>query len=383
MARAVRGGLSAAVRSPGRHLPDVVVALAAWVTARVAVGLGFLGAHGAVDALRPGDPPLPLVQALLAWDGAFYRDIATIGYEALPDEALRFFPLLPLLGRALGWVLPGGATTGLVVVANAAALVAGVLLHRLVLHEGGSSDRAATSVWVLALVPAAAVLVLAYTEALFLALTIGAFLALRTGRWWAVVALGLLAGLCRPSGVVLVLPIAIEALRGLRQAGLGERLARLAACASPVAGTALYLGWVGVRYGDPLLPLEIQGEGDLRGDWVDPVTRIVDAVAAAPDEGFLGEALHLPWIVLFLGLAVVVARRLPVSYAAYTAGILLLALSATSLGSFERYGLTAFPLAIAAAGLLRPGPLERAVLVALAAGTTAYTSMVLLAVFVP
>lgn len=383
MARAVRGALTAgAGRAAGLHRAGVVAPVA-WLTARFAVGLGFLAAHGAVDALRPGDPPLPLVQGLLAWDGAFYRDIATIGYEGLPDEALRFFPLLPVLGRVFGEVLPGGAATGLVVVANVAALVAAVLLHRLVLHEGGSSDRASASVWLLALVPAAAVLVLAYTEALFLALSIGAFLALRRGHWLVVAALGILAGLCRPSGVVLVLPIAIEAVRGLREAGFGERLARLAACASPAAGTGLYLGWVGARYGDPLLPLEVQGEGDLRGAWVDPVSRIARAVAAAPEEGFLGEALHLPWIALFLGLTVVVGRRLPAAYTAYTVGILLLALSATSLGSFERYGLTAFPLAIAAASLLRPGAVERAVLAGLAAATAAYTSMVLLGVFVP
>ncbi len=116
---------------------------------------------------------------------------------------------------------------------------------------------------------------------------------------------------------------------------------------------------------------------------MDPVSRIVDAVIAAPGEGFLGEALHLPWIVLLVGLAVVVGRRLPGAYTAYTAGILLLALSATSLGSFERYGLTAFPLAIVAASLLRPGPAERGVLVVLAAGLAAFTTMVLLAVFVP
>jgi hypothetical protein len=164
------------------------------VVARVAVALGFLVAHGAVDALRPGAPPLPLEQGLVAWDGAFYRDIATLGYDGVREEALRFFPLFPLLGRVVGAVLPGGATTGLVVVANVSAVVAGVLLHRLVVHDGGGSERATTAVWLVALLPASAVLALAYTEALFLALTIGAFLAMRRGRWSVVVALALLSG---------------------------------------------------------------------------------------------------------------------------------------------------------------------------------------------
>jgi len=349
----------------------------------VAVGLGFLAAHGAVDGLRPGAPPLALVQGFVAWDGAFYRDIATVGYGPLREEALRFFPLFPLLGRLLGAVLPGGATTGLVVVANASALVAAVLLHRLVLQEGGDGSRAATSVWLLALLPAASVLVLAYTEALFLALSIGAFLAMRRRRWGTVVALALLAGLCRPSAALLAVPVAIEALHGLRAAGWVDRVRRGVAVVAAPVGTALYLVWVGDRFGDPFVPLGLQSSGELRGSWVNPVYRIARAVADAPSEGFLGEALHLPWIVLFAGLAVLVGRRLPASHTAYTVLVLLVAVSAESLGSFERYGLTAFPLAMVAADLLRRPVVERSVLVVSGAGLAVFTSLVLLGVFVP
>ena len=351
--------------------------------ARAAVALGFLAAHGAVDALRPGEPPLALDQGLVAWDGAFYRDIATVGYGELPEEALRFFPLFPLLGRWLGAVLPGGATTGLVVVANASALVAGWLLHRLVVDDGGSEDRATTAVWLVALLPASSVLVLAYTEALFLALTIGAFLAMRRSRWGVVAVLGLLAGLCRPSGALLALPVLIEALPGLDAARWRDRLTRGAAVVAAPAGTALYLAWVGERFGDPLSPLRTQSAGDLRGRWVNPVSRILDAVADAPSEGFLGEALHLPWIVLFFGLAVLVARRLPASYTAYTVAVLVLAVSAESLGSFERYALVAFPLAIVGADLLRQPRLARVLLLVSSAALAVFTAMTLLMVFVP
>jgi len=357
--------------------------ITSWLVARAAVGLGFLAAHGAVDALRPGAPPLALTQGLVAWDGAFYRDIATVGYGGLPDEALRFFPLFPLLGRWLGALLPGGATTGLVVVANASALIAGWLLHRLVLEDGGPEDRAATTVWLVALLPASSILVLAYSEALFLALTIGAFLAMRRGRWAVVAALGLLAGLCRPSGALLALPVLIEAARGLRALRWQGRLTRAAAVVAAPLGTGLYLAWVGDRFGDPLGPLETQSSGDLRGRWVDPVTRILDAIADAPSEGFLGEALHLPWIVLFGGLAVLVGRRLPASYTAYTVAVLVLAVSAESLGSFERYALAAFPLAMVAAGLLRRPELARVVLLVSCAALAVFTAMTLLMVFVP
>ena len=386
MARALRGPLTRPRPGwPGRAWPDAawLAAGSSWVVARVAVGLGFLVAHGAVDALRPEAPPLPLEQGLVAWDGAFYRDIATLGYGGVREEALRFFPLFPLLGRAVGAVVPGGTTTGLVVVANVSAVVAGVLLHRLVVHDGGGTGRATTAVWLVALLPAAAVLALAYTEALFLALTVGAFLAMRRGRWEVVAVLALLSGLCRPSGAVVALPIAIEAARGLRGAPWRQWAVRAAAVAAAPVGTGLYLAWVGERFGDALAPMRIQGEGELRGSWVDPFTRIADAVSDAPGEGLLGEALHLPWIVLFAALAVVVGRRLPASYTAYTVVVLVLAVSAESLGSFERYGLAAFPLAIAAASLLGERLARAVVLLCSGAALTAYTALVLLAVFVP
>ena len=380
MALPLRRALSGRLRRLG---PGWEAAATSWLVARVAVGLGFLAAHGAVDALRPGEPPLALDQGLVAWDGAFYRDIATVGYDRLPEEALRFFPLFPLLGKVVGAPLPGGATTGLVLVANVSALVAGWLLHRLVLDEGGSERRATTAVWLVAVLPASSVLVLAYTEALFLALTIGAFLAMRRGRWWIVAVLALLSGLCRPSGALLALPILLEAVSGIGEAPWAERLRRLAATAAAPVGTALYLAWVGARFGDPLLPLQIQSTGDLRGQWVNPVTRIVDAVADAPSEGFLGEALHVPWIVLFLWLTVLVGRRLPAPYTAYTVAVLVLAVSAESLGSFERYGLTAFPLAMVAADLLRRHVLERPVLLLSTAALAVFTALTLLMVFVP
>ena len=380
MALPLRSTLSGRLRRFG---PGWEAAATSWLVARVAVGLGFLAAHGAVDALRPGQPPLALDQGLVAWDGAFYRDIATVGYEGLPEEALRFFPLFPLLGRLAGVLLPGGATTGLVLVANASALVAGWLLHRLVLAEGGSERRATTAVWLVAVLPASSVLVLAYTEALFLALSIGAFLAMRRGRWGTVALLALLAGLCRPSAALLALPIALEGIVGLRALPWAQRASRLVAVAAAPLGTALYLAWVGARFGDPLRPLQLQSTGDLRGRWVNPVTRIVDAVADAPSEGFLGEALHVPWIVLFFGLAALVARRLPASYAAYTVAVLVLAVSAESLGSFERYGLAAFPLAIVGADLLRRPVLERTALLLSTAALAVLTALTLLMVFVP
>lgn len=356
-------------------------ALPPWVLARAAVALGFVVAAVAADELRPGDRPLQLDQGLFAWDAAFYRDIADVGYDGVAREGLRFFPLLPVAARLLAIPLFGNVGLALVLLVQVAALAAGVLLHRLALVETGDEGTAGRAAWLLALLPPATVLVLGYAEALLLALAIGFFLAIRGGRWWLAALLGVLAGLCRPVGMTLALPALIEVARGLRGVPLRALVPRAAAIGGPVAGGVAYLAWVEHVYGDWELPLRLQNAADLRGGWANPVSTVLDAVRALGDG--LGEGLHVPWILVFGVLLVVAFRTLPVSYGAWSAALLLSALTGHTLGSFERYGLAAFPLVLALAIAARPPLLDRAVLVAAATGLSAFAALTFLGAFVP
>jgi hypothetical protein len=357
-------------------------ALPGWVLARLAVGLGFVAAVVASDELRPGNRPFQIHQGLFAWDAAFYRDIADRGYHGVAQEGLRFFPLLPLASRALGVVLLGHVGPALLVLVNAAALLAAVLLHRLVVVETGDRAAARRATWLLALLPPAAVLVLGYAEALMLVFAIGFFLCLRQGRWWAAAALGVLAGLTRPVGMTLALPALIEAVRLVRTAPWAGWVARAAAIAAPVAGGLAYLLWVGHEFGDWQLPLRLQNSADLRGGYADPLSTVWHAFRTLA-HGSLGEGLHAPWIIVFAVLLVVAFRTLPVSYGAWTAVLLLSALTGHTLGSFERYGLAAFPLVIALALVSAPPLVEKSVLLASTAALTAFTALLFVGAFVP
>ena len=117
---------------------DLGVVLPTFVLARLAVLAGWLAA----GLLRGGTEPTMRLrgEGLLAWDGTWYRDIAVFGYDALPDAALRFFPLYPLAARALAWPFGGGsgpASWALVLLANLGAIAASVAIYRLVLRERG------------------------------------------------------------------------------------------------------------------------------------------------------------------------------------------------------------------------------------------------------
>jgi hypothetical protein len=376
-------GPHATARRLGRA---VVAVLPAWLVARALVGAALVLAHLSVRSVRPDNPEARqrVHDGLLAWDGGWYREIADHGYAAVGREALRFFPLYPLLGRGLGRVPGVGTDAALVVVANLAALVAMAGLLLLVRHDFGDAALAGRSVWLLALAPSAYSLVLAYSDAVLLLCSVVTFLGIRTGRWWWAAAAGLAAGAVRPVGVLLVVPVALElwSQRASRH-GPARRAGGPAALLAPVVGAGAYLAWVDHRFGDAWLPFTVQQQGGHRGQLAAPFDAMWHDGLAALHGHHLGSAAHLPWIALCAVLAVVAWRRLPPSYALFTTVVLVVSLSSTNLDSFERYALGAFPLIVAASTATSRRPVEVTVLAVSAVAMAAYATLAFLGIVVP
>ncbi len=355
-----------------------------WAVARVAVGAALAVAH----ELASGDhvsaaAAARIRQGLLGWDAGWYESIARHGYAGAGHASLRFFPLFPLLARGLS-VLPGvGVGAAVVVVANACALAGTAVLVALVRHETGDDRLAGRAAWLVCLAPAAFTFVMGYAEATLLVLSAGMFLALRTRRWWWAAALGAAAGLTRPVGALLLVPAAVEAWRGLRWAGGGERVGRLAATAAPAVGTGAFLGWVGWRYGDALTPLRLQEQGGHHGHLADPFVTLAHDASYLVHGHHLGEGLHLPWVLLAVALVVVAFRSWPVSYGAFAVAVMAVALTGSNLDSFERYALSAFPLVLAGATLTADRRLFRVVVVLSAAGLVGYALLAFTNLYVP
>ena len=283
---------------------DLRAAVVPWMVARVLVGGALAVARFIFNDVGHGPRPVQLGQGLFAWDASFYRDIAAHGYASLPNGALRFFPLYPLTGRVFGWVLAGHDAAALILVANVSALVFVALLHRLAVQETGDTALAQRAAWFGAVFPAASVLVMGYAEGLAMALAVGMFLALRTHRWELAAVAGLLGGLCRPLGVVLVVPAAVEALRGWRGLeGARERVRRIAAVLSPGVGLGIYLVYSAFARDDFFLPLTVQNRHSLRGGFVDPFTRLADAFGDLFGGDRFGSGLHGVWALIFIGAA--------------------------------------------------------------------------------
>ncbi len=362
---------------PGPVRSDLQVVLPAWITARLLVAAAWL----VVRLAGPGGGgvPRPVERGLLAWDGDWYQSLLVHGYDGVSVEGVRFFPGFVLVGRLVDAILPGGPGVALVSLANVSALVAAVLLHRLVLLETGNRAVARRAVWALSLFPPAFVLVWAYGEGLFLALAIGVLLCARREQWWTVALLALAAGLVRPTGALLAVPVLAAAWRpGVGSVRLPGRIA--AVVAGPV-GVGIFVWWASVHFDEAFIPINVQRS--LRGDPVNPVRRLVDGVGELFGGEALGDGLHIVAVAGLLVLLVVLFRNWPARYGAFAAACLLVALAADNLNSLERYALNGVPFVLAVATLASRRRLGPAVMAFSAVGMPLLAAMAWWGSYVP
>lgn len=308
---------------------------------------------------RDGVDPVTTAQGLFAWDGAYYRDLAELGYRLVSPDSIRFHPLLPVAGV-------NGA--GILVLVNVVALLAAALVHRAVVEvSGGDGDAARRAATLVGIAAPAFCLVWAYAEAPFLLLATGQLLAVRWRRWWWAAAFGALASLARPSGLLLAIPALLEArwpsaparpraipppnlprerARTGREGAAGSRSGWVAAVVGPAAGTGLFLWFAGEVTGDRLAPLRVQDH--LRGGFVLPPLRLLQGLGELVTDP-LGDGLHVPFAFGAVALLVVCWRRLPVSWAALATASVVVNLGAENLNSTERYAYGTVPLLVALA----------------------------------
>ncbi len=368
-----------------------------WLIVQAAATIAYRFGVPTADSApyRQLPPPLDglgnlIVEPLRHWDGLWYALIATEGYGGTTETArAAFWPLYPWL-MSLGQQMTGWPVEVVgYVISNLAFAGALILLYRLVRLDF-DLQVARRALWALALFPTALFFTAVYTESLFLMLVVGALLAARQGHWLAAGLVGALAALTRSYGVLLGLPFLVLLYQQFRY-DLRRWFPAVIFAALPILGPAIF-GWhldqvqgnwrafIDVqtqwnRYG--AMPWETMrcavetchrfssGTGEITdgADW-----RWAQQLAANPGLDTLGsnafrlavadsDTLELVMTVLFLALAVIGLRALPLYQSAYLVPGLLIPLFQPSevhaLMSMPRFGLTLFPLFIVIALLLR------------------------------
>jgi hypothetical protein len=184
------------------------------------------------------------------WDTGHYMRIATIGYTADRPDTHAFFPLYPLLLRAVDWVLPGPTLAATLLLANVLLVPALAVLHRFVTRtlDRPLADR---TLLVLMAWPAAFFLSAGYNASLFLLLSVSVLYCLHRRAWWWAGLLGGLASATRLAGVLLVLAFAVEYLRVRGWRWRSVRWDAAAVLVVPV-GVVAFAAYCWIALDDPL-----------------------------------------------------------------------------------------------------------------------------------
>jgi hypothetical protein len=262
--------------------------------------------------------------AWLRWDAWWYVSIVERGYwfDAQGQSNVAFFPVFPLVIRGLT-VLTGNPVIAGLVVANAAALGAVAALWLWVRAEASveAADRAVR--W-LAVFPFSFFFHTIYAESLFFLLVALSLLADRRGQWPLAGLWGGLAAATRPMGVLLLPAYAWRSWRAWR-AGRPPGVRELAGLALIPAGLGAYVGYLALRFGDPLVFLHAHATGwgvhagwDLAG-YHRGLARLLQRGPRVQSFAQLVDLLGVLLPILFVGLAIVAARRLGVVPGLYAA----------------------------------------------------------------
>jgi hypothetical protein len=348
-------------RSASRTI--ALVALAAIVICGVAAGAGAWR----VFHKNPQAPVVRLDEYVtmgwVAWDSSWYMRIAEQGYSYTPGEQspVAFFPLYALAIRAVKALGVNVYQAGVLV-----TLLCGPLLlvlftrwartrvddERTVLHAG----------LLMALYPFSLYLYGAmYSDALFILLVVSAFLLLERGHLVPAVLVAAVATAARPVAPAVVLGLLARRLEWKRERG--ERWGPLDFLPVLSAlGFVLYMVFLWREFGEPLAFVKAQSAPGWAQEPGFHTWLKVEWFKAVFGSGLNGRdkarlVAHALCTLLALGLVWPTARRLGWGYGVYCAVIVgMPALSTKDFMGMGRYLLSAFPIFLTGALLLRERP---------------------------
>jgi len=292
-------------------------------------------------------------------DGSFYLWIAQHGYvpaphhlppAGTPPAQAAFFPLWPALIRAFSYLTGHNfVVAGLIatIVSGAAAAPAVWAL------AARSRDRwlADRAVLLFCAFPGAMVLGLPYSEPLGVALTAFSLLAAVNRRWLLAGFLALLATAEHPTLIVLAGALGVVALHAI---WTRREWRSLAAPVLAPMGMVGYFAWLGHRYRDYLFWPKLERRyWQQHIDWGHRVVHVLTWTFAPTAHRPYVNAMFVVMIVLVVvGVALMIAARLPLPVSAYTVLIVISLLISYGAGPKPRFAWTTIGIFIGAAAKL-------------------------------
>jgi hypothetical protein len=220
--------------------------------------------------------PVQAVDMWTRWDAFFYVTIAQEGYgSVLENLRAAFFPLYPLVCRAVASLTGLRMPTAALCVANGADLLGWCLFAKLT-RQRLPLRPALWALLAFAAFPTRNFGFSAYSEGLFLALSVGAFLAFEQRRWGLLALCLALVSVARPLGIGVGMALGAQVLwhllRGGRRPAPHTPTARppwglWAALGAAPLGLLAYMGFLWRRFANPLAFAAVQKTWKRQVSW--------------------------------------------------------------------------------------------------------------------
>jgi Gpi18-like mannosyltransferase len=329
-----------------------------------------------------------LLDAWLYRDSQWYLTIVQDGYHyfgAGHRSAVAFFPVYPMLIKALNGLTGIDLALCTMIVSNLAFLGAMVFLYKLCAREYGEAT-ARRAVFYMAIFPTAFFTFAPYAESLFLLCSIASLYYLRGERWWLAGVFGGLAAATRILGFLLVIAFVWEYLRARRFRLLSIRLDVLAGALIP-AGLGAYMLYLYGLTGDPMAFIKAAAGWERAATW--PWQVLATSLEDVPSSAQLGQYLQAHafvengLVLTCLLLLLIGIRRIPFSFVLYGLACVAVLLSAPVMSSdipvtsMSRYVLVLAPIYIVLARLGRFAIFDRLYTLLSVGGLAIFTTLFL------
>lgn len=325
----------------------------------VVAGAAIVAAQNVAEANRDGLPRPKnavglILQVFTSWDGAWYYRIIRSGYPSdippdvtyeMVEARAAFFPVYPMLVRAIDVVLPGGDVFAGVFV-NFVLGALGVYIVGLLARDLFGERIGYRSMLLMVFFPGSFVLSFTYSEATLIVVAAACLLFLVRRQWLAAGLLAAIGTATRPNGLALVAACAIAAYLAIRRDR--EWRALVAPALAPVGFVAFQL-YLLARTGELAwfrVQTEAWDEGTSFG--FTAVKNTAEALThplASPTDIITA----VSFFVMIVLLVIMYKRRLPWPLVAYTLVVLAMMVLPSTVTARPRFLFTAFPALIAVA----------------------------------
>jgi hypothetical protein len=238
-----------------------------------------------------------LIDVWLRWDAVHYMNIAAFGYSGVGAPDAVFFPLYPYLVGIITRISTINVTVVGLLVSSLFTLFASVYLYKLVILLFNDEKLAKISITLLVIYPTAFFLHAPFTDSMFLFTTIACLFYLEKRNFITGSIFACAAGLIRPQGLLLLLPILIALLKEYRNQKLSFGWENISSLAIAPLGFISYTIWRS-SFGHPNLLNSVQEYSNI--SFQDPISALIRQINSLINRPSAIQTIELIFILFFL-----------------------------------------------------------------------------------